>query len=195
MAPNPKTALWFASGAYDLLDEYLTDGTIPINKGLMKPKVAYQLSACFTANEYEYFRAKLCNRRNKFEKGTTVAAKTDAALERDYQLHPPSKYTSTGKLKWNGSAAQVRLRIDLSPYLKKKAQDRRYEPRHLYASRTEYQEFTLAEFRGHIYTERKARKFANYLKHKKEKHRAMMLKEFEKVYVNNSDSDSDESDD
>ena len=176
MAPTKKLATWYATGAKDLLDEYLMEGIIPANTDEMSPSDAYQLSDIFMENDYEYFRGRLCIERKKFVKSQQQAPQAHTNLEHDYQIYPPSKYTSTGNVRYEGSATEFYLKLDLIPYLQKKCLDDRYCPRHLYNSREVYaEEFTLKKFREHLYQETKSRKFENYLKHKSQAKKAMMV--------------------
>jgi len=169
MVRNEKLELWYASGAKAELDKLLRDGTIPIDKTLMAPKVAYEVSQKFQPIEYTYFRDKLNDMRKKFKERRDWAEKDAAALAHDMRLYNRPTHTAQGDPLWDGHAAQALLKLDLPRYLKKKKKFDHLKPRDLYKTRPEYQEFKLKKFRKHLYQEVRAGKFQNYLKAKKKK--------------------------
>lgn len=201
-----KHVLWVASGAQELMDDHLRDGTIPLNRKLMTPPVAYQLSELYKAFDYVYFRNKLCQARNKCKERGDWAKEDDTDLTHDYKIYPTQSYNAQGKPRWEGSDAEYFLKRDLKKYLKNKSKG--MKPRDLYKKRPEYHKvFGLKTFRNHIYQEIKTRKFKNYVKAKKEAKKKKMMKKaglmddedkdgsaevFFDLTANASNSDSDE---
>lgn len=196
MVRNEKFKLWCEQGAQDELDKLLRDGTIPIDRTLMGPKVAYEMSEVFKLFEYAYFRNKLNDLRNKYKERRNWAQEDDAALASDMLVYDRPTHNARGEPLWDGSAAQPLLKLDLPRYLKKKKKGSKIKPRDLYRSRPEYKVFKLKTFRKHVYQEIKLGKFHNYLKAKAEAKKGGKKKKITvaKVVVDLSVSD-DSSDD
>jgi len=64
---------------------------------------------------------------------------------------------TTGKARWTGSAAEKLLKLDVNA-----EKHRELKPKDLYASRVEYQHFSLDEFRKHIHQEASSRLQKSY---------------------------------
>jgi len=195
MARREKYEFWCACGARDELDKLLRDETIPINRVLMGPKIAYKVSPVFQKVEYVYFRNKLNDMRNKYKERRAWAEEDDFDLQGDLLLKPRPTYDVNGKPTWNGSEAQKLLRQDLPKYLKKKKKNPQYMPRDLQKTRPEYQKFTLKKFRKHIYQETRRWKFHNYLEAKADAKKKKMKKKCKKRKKGNNEEEEEEEED
>lgn len=82
------------------------------------------------------------------------AAAEDAALVHDRALFPVATHNYRGELRWEGSAAEAWLRVDVST-----GKSERVKPKALHNSRAAYRVFPLKVFREHIYQERRCQKY------------------------------------
>lgn len=188
MVRNEKFEFWCNCGARDELDKLLRDGTIPIDRTLMPPKEAYEMSDKFKLiDDYKYFRTKLNDMPNKFKERRAWAEEDDADLQHDILLKPRPTHNVRGEPRWAGSEAQAWLKLDLPRYLKKKKKCPSIMPRMLHKTRPEYQLFKLKTFRKHIYQEIRAVKFQNYLEDKKKKKAVVDLTANEGYITDGSD--------
>jgi len=159
---------WDGSDAKYQLEADLWDGTIPLTKEEMMPRVAYDLEdrPMFRVFPYPKFRTHLCNLRKKTTKAKQLGLDEEAMLAHDRQLYPTAAFNSEGKPRWEGSDAEASLKIDVA-----NGKNLQMDPRFLHKSRDEYQVFDLEVFRKHIKQEEKRQKFIVYLKFKEKSDR------------------------
>jgi hypothetical protein len=69
-----------------------------------------------------------------------------AAISHDRSIYPKEDANETGTVRWEGSEAERLLRLDMDA-----GKHESMAPRLLYEERSEYKEFPLQTFRGHIY--------------------------------------------
>lgn len=96
------------------------------------------------------------------------AERDDSAVKQFRQLHPKPATNHRGEPRWEGSAAEAKLKavVDKGEHKQKDV-----KPRHLRDTDEDFQAFQPKTFRNHIYQEVKSRKFQNYVKDKAEQKR------------------------
>ena len=95
----------------------------------------------------------------------------EEAFKHDMRLHPQETVDGNGRPLWNGSAAQLLLRHDISEGVHD-----RMPSGYLYLSRPEYAKFSLKVFREHIGQEINRQKFNRLIELKREAKKAQALK-------------------
>ena len=148
---NKDEEKWQTCTAKRLLTEDILTGLIP---GNMPAKEVYELRPEYKATEWRLFSSRLRSLRKQIETSKQQSNNDAAALLHDCQLYPKKTHNELGLPNWDGSAAQTLLKTDID-----NNRHTELKPKELYATRAEYQIFTLKVFRGHIHQEVKRRKF------------------------------------
>jgi hypothetical protein len=152
---RPVTAVpWNKSEAKKLLERDLASGMIPVSGREMGSHEVYASRPEYAAFPVDLFTRRLASMRVLARSQNARRASDAVALMHDRQLRPQATHSSNGVPRWEGSDAERLLKDDISNGL-----HTQMTPRALYNTRTEYQLFTLDQFRGHIYQENKRRKF------------------------------------
>jgi hypothetical protein len=146
---------WNNSIGKKLLEEDLRSGEIPLDGDSMKPwEVFLQRPEFAECCEYKDFPRRLRDLRKQIARKNDRASIAAAALSHDRRIYPKEIANKTCTVRWEGSEAERLLRLDMDA-----GKHELMAPRLLYEERSEYKEFPLQTFRGHIYQELRTRKF------------------------------------
>lgn len=158
---------WRKSAARDYLFESVLDGTIPGKDSKIGPREVFE-KYCKDRPEfkdfldYSEFPGRLRAARRRAAKKTDRATEDAEFFAHDRKIFPERTHDLKGEPKWQGSRAQELLQKDINEELKK-PEEQRTKPRFLHASRDEYEEYALENFRKRIYQEIKAAKRLAYM--------------------------------
>ena len=108
--------------------------------------------------------ARIARLRTRVIDRNERAARDANALAHDLPLFPRPTHNHRKEPRWQGSKAQSSLHVDIDAGL-----HRTMEPRDLYKTRPEYQQFLLKTFRDHIYQEVRTRKLGAFVKKQRDK--------------------------
>ena len=146
--PKPEKDTWYHSKAKKLLQQLLTDGTIPLSSEEMGPRAVYDSHPEFSKFPYERFRANLARLRSSTGTEINVGKSDHTALLQDRVHYPIPTHNAAGVLRWAGSEAEAMMKLDVHRYL-----DDGTKPEEIFASRAVYQPFGLKKVREHIHQE------------------------------------------
>lgn len=104
--------------------------------------------------ELNLWKSRFNGMRKIVREGKERASSDAIDLSNDRKIHPRPQVNERGTPLWIGSDAEVLLGIDIDD-----GKHKEMEPKQLYESRQQYQDFTLQEFRRHIYQEEQTRKW------------------------------------
>jgi len=163
MPKNKKGELlpWMNSKAKKLLLEDLLSRKIPLDTKGMGPRKVYNQRPEFAEFEYGRFRDRLRDLRRTALNKKEQATSESAALAHDRRIHPKATHNYRGEPRWEGSAAERLLRLDMDA-----KKHERMKPSELHCSRNEYSDYPLKVFRKHIHQEECRRKYIAYLNNK-----------------------------
>jgi len=151
---------WEHSEGKKLLEQDLRSGAIPLDPKQMPPRVAFDLRPEFAFPNLEdgkrLFASRLAAARKKIKHKNESAALQSAALKADRQIHPKPTHNHRGEPRWEGSAAEGHLKVDIAAN-----KQNEMAPKELHKLRPEYSAYPLEVFRGHIYQEERLVKFKN----------------------------------
>ena len=151
-----KAKEWKNSKAKNELEKALLNGEIPLTSEEMKPCIAYLQNPEFTKFEYKRFCSNLRALRNQISLKMEAAHSDSAALAHDRLIFLTSSHNHRGELRWEGSAAQELLKVDM----KEGGSYFELTKKKLYASRKEYYEqFSESTFINHVRQEERRIKF------------------------------------
>ena len=145
---------WNNSTAKALLQKDLAMEIIPLDGRTMGAQAVYASRPEYSAFPFEFFKRRLSTLRREAKSQNVRRADDVAAYARDRLLFPQPLYDAKGNLRWEGSAAENHLKLDIANGL-----HQQMRPRELHQTRAEYQAFDANIFRDHIYQEVKRRKF------------------------------------
>ncbi|GKY90939.1 hypothetical protein MPSEU_000066700 [Mayamaea pseudoterrestris] len=145
---------WECSQAKKLLQEDLESGRVPLESNYMKPKDVYNLRPEYQATDYSKFAGRLRSLRKILLDRKERAVSDTEAYNHDRLLYPKPTHNERGEPRWEGSAASLFLDADIDEYLEGNA-----TPQELYASRDEYQEYSLKVFSDKIQQVLRTRRF------------------------------------
>lgn len=165
-AKNPAYIDWRNSEAKCIVIEDLISGALPVDKKECSEQLAWEVykdNDAFADVPFVQFQLRLRNHRAQVKKGLARSKHEEDCLMHDRGLFPRQERDARGALVFDLHPARDLLREDVAA--KKHIG---IEPRHLWKTRPEYQEFDLATFRNRIYQEIRRVKFINYLNLKRE---------------------------
>jgi hypothetical protein len=154
----PPRKPWRDSAAKEQLIKDLKDGTIPLLARDMSARVAYDSRTVYQEHDYDQFRDRLNVLRKKIHEKGIRSAEDKEAFDHDCGNHPKATHDHRGVPRWEGSEAEKQLRKDV-----KDGKDTTCTPKELWEMSNEYQKYPLFVFRGHIYQERRRKKFLTWL--------------------------------
>lgn len=171
---------WINHPARSFLLKNLQDGTIPVDKKKMGPRVVWD-SFCkdnsfFERMEYDdAFRRRLLDLRKHVEEGKSRADDDIKAFDIAKANHPVPQLNCRGEPQWNGSEAQKQLKEDMTNNL-------HYDmkPEHLWQKREVYQQFNLTTFREHLHQAHKTSKYYHTLKVREEEEQKKQVETIKK---------------
>ena len=117
---------------------------------------AQALRAMYGSMKAEVFKSCLEGMKQIVAKAKERAASDHAAYLHDRQIRPKPACEKNGEPSWDGHEAKKLLAVDLEDDKLKKL-----SPKELWETRSQYKEFTLKTFRGHIYQAQHTEKFFN----------------------------------
>jgi hypothetical protein len=154
MPPTNGSAPWRNSVARQLLEQDIMNGTIPLTNAEMTARDVHSCRPEFSQLPYESFPRRLQALRDSCKAKVNRGLDDAAAYHHDRQFDQQPTSATLGLPRWEGSNAERLLKIDITDGV-----DLQMTRQELYATRQEYQVFTLTTFRGHIHQEVKRRKF------------------------------------
>ena len=164
--------------AKPILRELYLDGSID---DAMKPKEVWALQPEFVDVKYENFRTNFAKMKKSIKENQNRADNDETGFLHDMTIYKLAK-VSGGY--WDGSEAQQLLKRDI-----RKRRHEKMKPEFLHLSRSQYQEFSLEKFRGHIHQELRSERETNYwIVKKRKKQRADLAKRNGNI-VNEEDMD------
>ena len=158
---------WANSAAKVLLKKLFREGTIPVDYD--DPELIWT-THCegkpqFTGMSYDAnFRSRLKAVKEDLCMKKSRAIADQEAYDNFRRNHPRPTHNARGEPIWDGSQAQALLKEDMADGLHVGK-----EPKQVWLSRPEFQEFLLDVFRDHIYQEQRLWKLENFLKAKADK--------------------------
>jgi hypothetical protein len=153
---NPMA--WHLSLTRDMLYTDVVEGRIntsPPVKDAHKARPEYMLY--IEVKFEEYLQTMLDHVANKMSR----AERDSKAVTQFLKINPPKATNHRGEPRWEGSAAEAMLKVDID-----KGNYKKGKPIQLWATRPEYRVYLLKTFRDHIHQEVRARKFQAYVKNK-----------------------------
>ena len=155
---------WSESDAKMIHEQDLASGVIPLDSKEMEPRIVYQQWPEFAEYPYKHF----CNCLNYLQKKTGVGenhASVDSdALAHDWKIHPKKPKNHRNEPRWEGSKAKWCLKCDID-----EGKHNSLEPKDLYGTRKEYQNYPRDVFWKHIHQEVKCHKYIAQCKSRVEK--------------------------
>lgn len=145
---------WAKSEAKKLLAKDIIDGVV--TDDMDWGDVFWQRPE-YAATTHRLFRGRLESLRKQISFASRRAAADEAALAHDCRLFPAQAQNYRGEPRWDGSAAQSWLTIDV-----KAGKHEQLEPKQLHQMRLAYKEFPLDVFREHIYQEVRKQKYCTW---------------------------------
>ena len=161
------------STAYALLYLLYMDPEKSYQVEQMTHEQIWQSSPLFQKYELEKFKSYNSNMKKLTDKRRQLIRIEMAAYREDMLTLPPATITSRGYPFWNKHRASELLKEDEANGVAKEMQ-----PKQLWKSRVEYQDFPLPVFRKHIYQERMKQLAAPYWQYKRNEN---ATKRFEKA--------------
>jgi hypothetical protein len=149
--PKKKPA-WRDSAEKESLRKAVASGEISTDTKKTKPKDVFRPEFALDGS-YVKFGSRLRSLQATVGKAQTLAAHDYALLQTDLEDNPKTG-SSNGKPRWDGSAAEMFLRVAVAD-----GADKAVKPAALRASEAAYGEFDGTVFRDHIYQERKTQKY------------------------------------
>ena len=146
-----------------ILKEDIRAGLVPLDEGEMGPEAVYNMPnrPLFRKVAYSNFRTNLKNLRASIALKRSFAVSDSDALQHDLQLRPLRTHNSRGVPRWDGSAAQQRMRNDIAVA---QAQGRNPSINDINPdSAPEYACYDRAYIRGKIDQEKRRIGFYNYV--------------------------------
>ena len=142
---------WKSCQAKRILAQDIIDGTVKEDTPWTE---VFHSRPEYEATEERLFKGRLDRLRKAVGSAEHRATRDKQALEHDRKIHPIQTHDHRGEPRWEGSAAQSWLQIDVRAGL-----HRSMAPKLFHASRTAYLEFSLEVFRGHIHQEERTQKY------------------------------------
>lgn len=127
----------------------------------MKPKDVWEMRPEFKSVKYENFRNNFARLKRTIKEHQNRAEIDEAGYLHDMAIYKLAKDTAGC---WDGSDAQQLLQTDIN-----NEQHKQMKPELLWLSRSEYRQFDLKKFRGHIHQELRRERETNYWIVKKKK--------------------------
>lgn len=144
-----KKWTWRKSEAKKLLAKDIMEGNVTDD---MDWKDVFWYWPEFATTTYSCFKSRFESLKASISDAGGRAEFDEAALAHDRKLYPVNEES-----RWEGSAAESWLKIDVS-----EGKHENVKPRHLYKTRTAYRQFPLDVFCGHIYQEVQLIKYCNW---------------------------------
>lgn len=151
---DKKDKAWSKSEAKELLAQDIIDGVIPED---MHWTDVFFYRPEYALSDYGRFRDRLKSLRSQISDARVRASRDEEALAHDRKLFPVPAQNYRREPRWEGSAAESWLRIDVS-----EGKHKEQKPQILHVSRPAYLEFPLDAFRTHIYQEERFQKYCNW---------------------------------
>ncbi len=134
---------WRSSKAKALLRRLILDGVISKSDS---PEHVYKLHHEFQNFKFKNFKTNLKSLHESVQKGKQASERDEIALANDIAIRGKNTHTSNGVPVWVRSNAATLLEEDI-----RNGVHRIMDPRDLWRSRDEFQEFPLDKFRDKIY--------------------------------------------
>lgn len=180
---NVKRPTWSKSEQRERLRKDLASGKVSTDVKATKPKDVFRQEYDFDGN-YNRFSSRLRSLQKIVAKGQQLAADDFALLQATMEGKETSPKTgSNGKPRWEGSAAEMFLRVAVADGLVVGN-----KPSELRALNPVYKLFSGKVFRDHIYQEKKTQK---YVKSKFPKSHQKMI-DAARIYINNYEEASED---
>lgn len=155
MAPKAKKWTWKASLAKEELRRAIVDGSVADDMSLDE---IFLTVAELALTDRTKLSSRLTALRNQIIADAGAAASDEAAMAHDRALFPAPTHNYRGEPRWQGSAAQTLLRLDVST-----GKHLAMDPKKFYESRIEYtRDYSLVTIRQHIYQEVKFSKYCTF---------------------------------
>jgi septal ring factor EnvC (AmiA/AmiB activator) len=166
-AQEAATDPWTFHPLRKLLKEELLNYNIPLDPNDMSAREVWDkyfnqedTTMVFDGMVFDQgFKTRLSNLRKQISASLSRAADDQLAYDIHRRNFPYEPFDAQGNRNWYGSAAEELLEEDLAQGLYPAM-----TPMELYATRAEYQEFSLTVFRGHIHQIIDTAKFIHTLK-------------------------------
>jgi hypothetical protein len=172
--PPRKPVPWINSKAKHMLREDILAGRVLDG---MDPKVVYESRPEFQKFPYDRFRPNLKSLHERIRKDRDRMEEDCEAYHADMSLllalrddDDAPEYSAPDVLPWHMSEAKALLAQDISD-----GKNEEMTPKELYATRGEYQVYSLTKFRKHIYQEVDAEEKHRWRSEKKKLRAAMTL--------------------
>lgn len=145
---------WGKSEAKKLLAKDIIEGHVTED---MKWQDVFWYRPEYSTTTHHLFSGRLKRLFKQISDAEKRAASDDAALAHDRALFPIASHNYRGELRWEGSAAQAWLKLDV-----RDGKHNQQKPKELYETRAAYREFPLTVFRVHIFQEVRFQKFCTW---------------------------------
>lgn len=132
----------------------------------LAPRDLYKMSELFQKYPEDRFLCNLRSLKASTKSELQAVAADKRYFENDQKVYEPQEVDACGQKRWDRSAAKPLLHADVKNKIHVNQ-----TPKKLWMSRTEYQEFDLNTFRGHIYQEEYAQSGRSYWQWVKEEKR------------------------
>lgn len=134
---------------------------IDIINGSITPDMPWQDTYLFRPEYAETEFGKWYGRLRRLQKhisdAKVRAAEDEDGFKNDRLKFPVQEHDHRGFLRWEGSAAQSWMKIDIAA-----GRHKLVKPKELYNERQAYQQFPLDVFREHIYQEERFQKYCTW---------------------------------
>jgi hypothetical protein len=149
--PAKKKFNWRKSEEKKTLLRDLREGTLLLD---VAPKLAFNSRPEFVKLGYANWPERLKRAKEHVSSRSNRAEFDAAAVAHDRTIHPKPALNYRGEPRWEGSRAEALLKQDIDD-----KNHERLDAQGLYNSRSDYKDYPLRVFRGHIHQEVKSRKF------------------------------------
>lgn len=145
---------WRKSDAKRLLAQDIINGDID---GDMEWEDVFSWRPEFASTSRRLFKSRFASLLTQISSARVRSITDKAALEHDRKLFPIKTHNHRGEPRWDGSAAQSWLRVDVE-----NGEHKRVAPRILHESREAYKVYPLKVFREHVHQEVRFQKFCTW---------------------------------
>jgi hypothetical protein len=153
MAPKKKKG-WRYCATKKLLSEDILSGAIPED---MHWHDVYWQRPEYAESKWDLFAGRLDSLRQQISHAKDRNTTEEAALVHDRALFPIPTHNHRGEPRWDGSEAQRLLKEDVAAGIHETM-----KPQQLYQTHPQYNDYSLAVFRGHLYQEVRFVKFCTW---------------------------------
>ncbi|CAJ1929269.1 unnamed protein product [Cylindrotheca closterium] len=123
----------------------------------------YKHLPAFEEVKFDQFKRNLASHRKQLKDGKKRSMEEEEMWREDRKRFPPVSKKADGSPLWYCHPAKLLLRQDVA-----EGKHNTMKPEQLQQTKNEYRDFSLTEFRRHIYQENRRRRFINYLNDKRE---------------------------